>query len=76
MIPSITIEQYKQFRKQYIAEYGTDSTFDTYELLPETAMFLDAIKHLAPRDKIIMCEQYVRDMMWYDDENRNSNQKS
>jgi hypothetical protein len=76
LIPQITTEQYKQFRKHYIAEYGTDCTFDAYELLPETAMFLDAIKHISPRDQLIMCEQYVRDMMWYDEENSNSNQKS
>ncbi len=76
LIPSITTEQYRQFRKQYIAEYGADCTFDAYELLPETGMFLDAIKHLSPRDQLIMCEQYVRDMMRYDDENTNSRQKT
>ncbi len=75
-IPSnISNEQYATWVKETIA--GQENPFlYQYPLPPECEIFLDEIKRLSPKERVIKCETFVRQYMRYDYINSNSDAKA
>ncbi len=75
-IPSnISNEQYTAWVKTAIA--GKENPFSYQYAVPtECEIFLDEIKHLSPKERVIKCETFVRQYMRYDYINSNSDAKA
>ncbi len=72
---NISQDQYTKRAKLYL--FDKENPFDySYHLPQECEMFLDEIKKLSPKEKIIACESFVRKYMRCDKENINSRDKA
>ncbi len=75
-LPSnITHVWYEKRLTSYLA--GKKNPFEyQYRLPQECEIFLDEIKKLPPKERVIECESFVRQYMRYDTENYNAHEKS
>ena len=79
IIPNVSDKEYQTMVKNYIYEYpnsGITDLIHDYHLPEECEIFLDSIKNNTPKEKVIACEEFVREYMRYDKDNSNSEIKS
>ncbi|HMY80219.1 MAG TPA: hypothetical protein PLW93_02015 [Candidatus Absconditabacterales bacterium] len=73
-IPECSTEQYEKFRAGYLADHPDHRV--ALRLPDECEIFLEDIASYTPKDKVRACESFVRDVMWYDYDNLNNEDKS
>ena len=76
-LPEISDKQYDTFQKEYNTKYPEIlSSLQWIQLPTECTLFLRSLEWLSIKEKIQHCEQYVKTVMRYDEENTNADEKS